>query len=705
MKTWTCRRAVLALGVVALAAGTCLADEGMWLYNHPPGKLLKDKYDFEPTDAWLEHLQKSSVRFNNGGSGSFVSADGLVMTNHHVGRSSIAKLSTPEHNYIASGFYAKTHDDELKCHDLELNVLVSIADVTDRVKAAVKPDMSAAEAEKARRAVMATIEKESFEKTGLRSDVVTLYQGGQYHLYRYKKYTDVRLVFSPEQQASHFGGDPDNFEFPRYCLDVSFFRVYENGKPAKVEHHLKWSKDGAKEGELTFVSGHPGRTSRLNTVAHLESLRDRSYPAVLNLMRRLEVLLKTYGDRSAENARRAQAEYFGVQNSRKAYLGMLGALQDPALIAKKRAAENELRAAVEKNPEWKKAYGDAWDQVATSVREADKIYRPYALLEAGRGLNTGRAFNTQLFGIARAIVRLADETAKPNTERLREYRETNLESLKQQLFSNAPIYEDFETIKLADSLAMLEEQAAEEKGSLAELAAKVLAGKSPQHRAFELIKGTKLRDVTYRKKLVDGGKQAVEASDDPLIRLARLVDPEARAVRKTFEEKVEEPQQQAYDKIAKAVFAVRGQDVYPDATFTLRLAFGPVLGYKEDDHKVAPLTTIGGAFQHAEEHGNKEPFELPQRWRARRDKLDLHTPYNFVSTADIIGGNSGSPVVNRHGELVGIIFDGNIQSLAADFLYTDEQARAVSVHSQGILEALRKVYDAEGLAKELTREK
>jgi hypothetical protein len=712
MKEWIYRRVLLACGLLALTAGTCLADEGMWLYNHPPRKLLKDKHDFDASAAWLEHLQKSSVRFNNGGSGSFVSADGLVMTNHHVGRSSIAKLSTPEHNYIASGFYAKTRDGELKCHDLELNVLMSIEDVTDRVKAAVKPDMSAAEAEKGRRAVMATIEKESVEKTRLRSDVVTLYQGGQYHLYRYKKYTDVRLVFSPEQQASHFGGDPDNFEFPRYCLDVSFFRVYEDGNPAKIEHSLKWSKEGAKEGDLTFVSGHPGRTSRLNTVTHLTFLRDRSYPAVLDLMRRLEVLLKTYGDRSAENARRAQAEYFSVQNSRKAYLGMLGALQDPALITKKRVAEKGLRSAVEKNPEWKKAYGDAWEQVTASVLEADKIYRPYALLEAGRGLNTGRAFNSQLFGIARAIVRLADETAKPNTVRLREYRDTNLESLKQQLFSNAPIYEDFETIKLADSLAMLAEQAMlvepaaqDHWWTLPELAAKVLADKSPRQRASELVKGTKLRDVAYRKKLVEGGKQAVEAADDPLIRLARDVDPAARAVRKTFEEKVEEPQQQAYAKIANAVFAVRGKDVYPDATFTLRLAFGTVHGYKEDDRQVAPLTTLGGAFQHAAEHGNKEPFTLPKRWLERKDKLDLKTPYNFVSTADIIGGNSGSPVVNRQGELVGIIFDGNIQSLAADFVYTDEQARAVSVHSQGILEALRKVYDAEGLARELTGEK
>ncbi|HZT81819.1 MAG TPA: S46 family peptidase [Gemmataceae bacterium] len=695
------RMAVLALAF-CLCSSAVLADEGMWLFNRPPRKLLQKRYQFDASDAWLNHLQKSSVRFNNGGSGSFVSPDGLLMTNHHVARSSIAKLGSKEKNYIKSGFYAKTHKDELKCHDLELNVLISIEDVTERVKAAVKPEMSPAEAEKARRAVMNTVEKESLDKTGLRSDVVTLYRGGRYHLYRYKKYTDVRLVFAPEMEAAHFGGDPDNFEYPRYCLDVAFLRAYEDGKPAKVEHYLKWSPEGAKDGELIFVSGHPGRTNRLNTVAHLELYRDRLYPLTLNWLRRQEVLMKTYSERSDENARRAQPEYFGVQNSRKAYLGMLATLQDPAVIDKKRAAENGLREAVGKDPKLTKQYGKAWDEVAEALKELQRIYAEYYLLEApGRGLDSGRAFNTHLFGYARTLVRLAEESEKPNADRLREYRESNLASLKQQLFSTAPIYADFETAKLADSLSMLLEMAGPKTPGVME----ILGNKSPQERAAELVRGTKLGDPAYRKEIAAAGKNGVGTSVDPMIVLARLVDRESRRVRKEYEEKVDGPLQQAYGKIAHAVFAVKGQDAYPDATFTLRLAFGTVKGYVEDGRPVKPFTTLGGAFRHAEEHGNKEPFTLPRRMLEAKDRLKLETPLNFVSTADIIGGNSGSPVVNRNAELVGIIFDGNIQSLVLDYVYTEQQARALAVHSRGIMEALRKVYEATALADELTGKK
>jgi hypothetical protein len=671
----------------------------MWLFNNPPTNLLRQNYNFTPAKDWLEHVQRSSVRFNSGGSGSFVSADGLVMTNHHVGADCIQKLDNQlKKDFMKKGFQAKTHDEELKCVDEELNVLESIEDMTERVNAAVKRDMSPAEAQTARRAVINTIEKESLDKTQLRSDVITLYNGGAYHLYRYKKYTDLRMVFAPEKDAAFFGGDPDNFEYPRFDLDICFFRVYENGKPAKIENYLRWSKEGCKDGELIFVSGHPGHTSRLNTIPQLEFRRDLVFPFALNLIRRREVLLKNYSDRSSENARKAEAELFGYQNSRKLLIGMLAGLQDPAIMNKKRTDEKALRDRVAADSKLKQSYGVAWDRVAASVKAYKDIYFRHSLLEGERN---ALGFNSKLFEKARMLVRLAEESRKPNTERLHEYGEAGLESLKQQLFSKAEIYADLEIVKLGDSLGMLIELLGVDN----DVVEKVLAGKSPQQRATELVLGSKLADVDLCKKLADGGQRAIEESKDPMIELARLVDAPARTARKTYEEDVDEPRRQAYSSLAQARFAVYGKGIYPDATFTLRLAFGQVKTYTEGGQKIQWATTLGGTYQHAEAHGNKVPFELPGSWIERKHRMKLDTPFNFVSTADIIGGNSGSPVINRNGEVVGIVFDGNIQSLVLDFIYTDEQARAVSVHSAGIIEALRSVYDAEELVKELLGKK
>ena len=665
------------------------ADEGMWLYNDAPYQLLKDRYGFEPTSAWLEHIQKSSIRFNSGGSGSFISEDGLIISNHHVGADALQKFSDAEHNYYGDGFYARSRKEEKQCLDLELNVLISIEDVTNRVNAAVKPDANPEEAFVARRAAMAEIEKESLGKTGLRSDVITLYQGGRYHLYRFKKYTDVRLVFAPEQQIAFFGGDPDNFEYPRFDLDICLFRAYENGKPAKVEHCLKWSSKGVSDGDLVFVSGHPGNTARQLTMAELEYLRDQHFPYVLQRLNGLEVMLLAYSARSEENARRAKDMLFGVQNSRKAREGMFAGLLDSQLMTQKLSAEQQLRTAVAQDPDAKEVLL-SWDRIADAQLVSARNALQYNLLEGAH------AFNSTLFDIARTMVRAVEEKPKPNGERLREFRDSNLESLEFQLFSEEPLYDDFEQVKLADSLTWL----AKQLGYSHPLVQKVLAGRSPRDHAAELVLGTKLKDVSLRRKLYEGAAADVEKTNDPMIELARLVDPEARAVRKIIETQ-DEIKRQAHAKIAQARFALEKTGSYPDATFTLRLAFGTIKGYEENGKAIPFQTTFAGLYERAAAHHYKPPFDLPRRWIDRKNKLNLKTPFNFVSTADIIGGNSGSPVINQQGEFVGIIFDGNIQSLVLDFAYTDFQARAVSVNSQAIIEALRKVYGAAGLADEI----
>lgn len=693
------------LAAAAALVGTMLttpptfADEGMWLFNAPPLSILKERYGFTPDQKWFDHVRLASVRFNSGGSGSFVSPDGLVMTNHHVAADDLQKVSTAEKNYLRDGFHARTRDQEIKCKGLELNVLQAIKVVTDEVEAAVKPDMKPEEAFKARQAKIAEIEKANADpQKNIRADVVTLYAGGQYHLYVFKKYTDIRIVFAPEKAIAFFGGDPDNFEYPRFDLDVAFFRVYENDQPLKTEHYLKWSAAGSKDGELTFVSGHPGRTNRQNTMAELEYLRDTGYPYLLQRLNRLEVLVGSWVERSEANRQKGEDELFGIQNSRKARIGGLAGLLDPALMGRKAADEKKLRefiAAAGTDAPWKPDAARAFDTIAEAEKTRAKVITDVTMFE------NGAAFNSHLFGIARTLVRAAEEKAKPAGERLREFADARLPSLEFQLFADEPIYDDFETLKLGDSLTAL----ATTYGADDELVKKVLAGKSPRERAYELVSGTKVKDVAVRKKLYEGGKAAVDAADDPMIALVRLVDPKARAVRKEFETKVEEPKRQAYAALAKARYAMDGTNTYPDATFTLRLAFGTVKGYQEQGQEVPPFTTLAGLYERSKEQGNKYPFELPPRWEQKKSSLELSTPFNFVSTADIIGGNSGSPVINRNAEVVGLIFDGNIQSLVLDFIYTQEQARAVSVDSRAIVEALRKVYDASDLADELQGKK
>jgi hypothetical protein len=676
---------------------TLPADEGMWLLNDPPSKLLKEKYGFTLDAPWLEHAQKASVRFNNGGSGSFVSPDGLVLTNHHIGAELLQKLSPADKDYYRDGFVARTRADEIKCPDLELNVLQSIEDVTARVNAAVKPDMSPADAFAARRAIMAAIEKESLQASGLRSDIVTLYHGGLYHLYCYKKYTDVRIVMAPEHGIASFGGDTDNFEYPRFCLDFCFFRVYENDQPAKIEHYFKWSKDGPGDGDLVFVTGHPGTTNRLDTLAKLIHRRDVTLPYVLNRLRYQEALLLQFSNRGPEQAKMAAKDLARVANARKAFSGQYQGLLDPAILKRKKDEETAIRKQVDGEPSKRQAYGNAWSRIADAERTLADFEKLYMLLERPDG--KGDAFDSELFHIARTLVRLTAEKPKPNTDRLREYRDSNLESLEFQLYSPAPIHAELERAKLAGSLTFLVENLGGEHPFVTE----ILAGKSPAARAAELVGGSKLADPAARRAIASSGHKAVESSDDAMLRLALQIDADARKLRKRYEDQVEEPERQANALIAKARFELLGTGIAPDATFTLRLAFGTVRGYDVDGEKLPFFTTFGGAFARAEKQQHREPFELPRRWRENKDKLDTATPMCFVSTADTIGGNSGSPVLNRAGEIVGLNFDRNRHGLVRNFVYTDEQARHIAVHARGIFTALKQLYGADGLARELTQ--
>ena len=680
--------AAMLLLIVLAGSTHTVADEGMWTFDNPPLKQLGDRYGFTPSQQWLDHIRLSSIRFNDGGSGSFVSPNGLAITNHHVAFGQLQKVSTAQKDYVREGFYARTQAEELKCPDLELNVLVSMENVTLRVQGAVKQGMTEKQALDARKAERAQIEKESLTATGFRSDVVALYAGGEYWLYRYKKYTDVRLVFAPEQQTAFFGGDPDNFTYPRYDLDFALLRAYENGRPAATKDYLRWNAKGAADGELVLVSGHPGGTERELTLAQLETQRDLIYPERLARNKRQLQAVRAYAARGPEQARQAADMIFGLENTIKAFTGEYNGM-DKNLFDKKRTEEADLRAKVASNPEWRRDYGDAWDAIAAATKRRRERFK----LQQYRSISSG----SELAGLARQIVVYVAEIKKPDAERLDGYHDSQLDELKFYLFSPAPIYPEFEEALLTQSL----QDSLDQLGTNDSFVMAVLDGRQPAEVAAQTVRGTKLKDPAFRKSLVEGGAAALAASTDPMIVLARKADPYFRDLRKDYEESVESVLTSAGEKIAKARFAIFGKSIYPDATFTLRLTYGTVQGYPMNGTKAPSKTTFYGLYDRAASFDFKPPFNLMPRFMQRKDKIDLPTPLNFVASLDIIGGNSGSPVINRNGEFVGIIFDGNIESLTGNFEYIEETNRAVAVHSAAIIEALRKVYDASPLADEL----
>jgi Peptidase S46 len=669
------------------AAPKMAVDEGMWLLNDFPSKRVAEQHGFEPTQAWLDHVRLSSVRLAGGCSGSIVSPDGLVMTNHHCAHECIQQLSTPKKDFVASGFSAKTEKDEVRCPDIELNQLTNISDVTDRVGAATK-GLTGAEFNKAQKAEESRIEKECATADDVRCDVVSLYHGGRFHLYKYQRYQDVRLVFAPDFGIAFFGGDPDNFNFPRYDLDVSFLRIYKDGKPAATKDYFRWSAAGAKDGDLTFVAGHPGSTSRDLTTAQLAYLRDVGLPERLERLSEARGELLVYSERGAEQKRTVGETLFSVENALKAYKGRFQALSNPEVWQTKVSAEKDLRDRVAASPELANADGGAWDAIAKAETRKDELHKPYWYLEVGW------AFWSDLFHHAMTLVRAADELPKPNADRLREYTDAKLPSIKQGITSTAPIYKELETLTLAMSLRQMREAL----GADDPLVKKVLGNKSPEELAKTVVSGTKLDDPKFRKALLDGGKKAVDAATDPMIAFAKLVDGDARAIRKIYEDQVEAAEKENAEKIARARFAVYGTSIYPDATFTLRLSYGQVKGWDEAGKRVNPVTVFGGAFDRAT---GSDPFKLPKSWLDAKAKLDLSTPFDVATTNDIIGGNSGSPMVNKDAEVVGLIFDGNIHSLGGDYIYDARDNRAVAVESTALIEALGKIYGATRIHDEI----
>ena len=661
------------------------ADEGMWTFDNLPLDQLRERYGFTPTPAWLDHLRLSSVRVG-GASGSFVSPDGLVMTNMHVALGSVQNLSGADVDYVTSGFYAPTRADELTAPNVEMSVLVSTEEVTGRVQAAAAA-LSDAEGLLARQAAIARLEKMSLDATGLVSSVVSLYNGGEYWLYRYKRYTDVRLVFAPESQAAFFGGDTDNFTYPRYCLDVAFFRIYEDGVPAKTPHYLTIDPDGPDQDELIFVSGHPGSTDRLFTYDQLVYQRDFRYPIYVDYLETYRDLVVGYAAQSAEHARRVQRQLLGISNALKAMGGEHRGLTDPVLMQRLRARDDDFRGQISGSARVAD-YAAAFESIARATRYAadsfaQRIYRGFV----GSGLAT----------TASTIVRYVTEVDKPDGERLPGYHESELDARRFRLLSPAPVYPDLEAHLVTGFL----EKSRAVLGPDDPWVTAALGGETPAVVATRLLEGTRLTDVEFRRSLIDGGQAAVDASNDPLVVLIRTLAPERLLDQQRYREEVESVLTDAGETLATARFDLYGRNTYPDATGTLRLAFGTVTGYPMNGTRAPHQTTLYGLFDRAIGFDDAGEFALPRRYWDRRGDLDLETPVNFVSTADIIGGNSGSPVVNSEGTLVGLIFDGNIESLVGRYAYDEERARSVVVHPGYILEALNVLYDADPLVAEL----
>ncbi len=674
-----------------LLSGLALADEGMWTFDNFPNELVSERYGVEIDDAWLERVRRATVRLS-GCTASFVSATGLILTNHHCVASCLAQNSSRETSLLDTGFVASNRESELDCPTQIADVLERLENVTASVQAATR-GLEERDANERRRQRLTELELEC-ENTSkisgnpLKCEAVTLYGGGQYWLYQYRRLDDVRLVFAPESDIAAFGGDPDNFQFPRWCLDFSLLRAYENGRPATTPQHLAIDFDGPGAGEPVFVAGHPGSTDRLLTVAELETLRAHVLPPALLRASELRGRYIQFAKTSEQASRIVQDSLFGLENSIKVQRKQLDALLDDALLAEKRAAEADLRQRVSRNRELAAEIGNPWQRIEEALAVEATRRLPYEYIEGGT------AFNSRLARYARTLVRAAAERPKPNSERLREYTDGFLPRLEQQLGAAVPIYPELERLTLSFSLERMREWL----GPDAPIVRRLLATETADELAARLVDGSRLADPAIRMQLWNGGQAAIEASTDPFIVLARSLDAEARELRKWHEDNVEAVLESAHEQIARARFEIFGTSVYPDATFTLRLNFGSVQGWLENGTPVEPFTRLDRLFERAT---GQPPFRIPASWEKAKPMLDLSTPFNLSTNSDIVGGNSGSPLIAADGRIVGLLFDGNIHSISGAYWFDAEKNRAVAVHPAIIREALTKVYDAEQLAQEL----